>query len=60
MSSQVAPNYGRRAVWLVLALGAISVILALVSGSTENFLTFNITQLLVLGVILLVGAVLLF
>src|SRR4051794_911377 len=60
MSSQVAPNYGRRAVWLVLALGAISVILALVSGSAENFLTFNITQLLVLGIILLVGAVLLF
>jgi predicted flap endonuclease-1-like 5' DNA nuclease len=58
-NSQVAPNYGRRAVWLILALGAVSVILALVSGSAENFLTFNITQLLVLGVILLVGAVLL-
>ncbi len=60
MNSQVAPNYGRRAVWLILALGAVSVILALVSGSTENFLTFNMTQLLVLGIILLVGAVLLF
>jgi predicted flap endonuclease-1-like 5' DNA nuclease len=60
MNSQAAPNYGRRAVWLVLALGAISVILALVSGSAENFLTFNITQLLVLGIILLIGAVLLF
>jgi predicted flap endonuclease-1-like 5' DNA nuclease len=58
-NSQVAPNYGRRAVWLILALGAVSVILALVSGSAENFLTFNITQLLVLGIILLVGAVLL-
>ena len=60
MNSQVAPNYGRRAVWLILALGAVSVILALVSGSAENFLTFNITQLLVLGIILLIGAVLLF
>ncbi len=60
MNSQVAPNYGRRAVWLILALGAVSVILALVSGSTENFLTFNMTQLLALGIILLVGAVLLF
>lgn len=60
MNSQVAPNYGRRAVWLVLALGAVSVILALVSGSAENFLTFNITQLLILGILLLLGAVLLF
>ena len=60
MNSQIAPNYGRRAVWLLLALGAVSVILALVSGSTENFLTFNITQLLVLGILLLVGAVLIF
>lgn len=60
MNSQVAPNYGRRAVWLILALGAVSIILALVSGSTENFLTFNMTQLLVLGIILLIGAVLLF
>src|SRR5258707_7278661 len=32
----------------------------MVSGSAENFLTFNITQLLVLGILLLVGAVLLF
>jgi len=47
-------------VWLVLALGAVSVILALVSGSAENFLTFNITQLLILGILLLLGAVLLF
>ncbi len=60
MNSQVAPNYGRRAVWLVLALGVVSIILALVSGSAENFLTFNITQLLVLGIILALGAILLF
>ncbi len=60
MNSQVAPNYGRRAVWLLLALGAVSIILAVVSGSAENFLTFNITQLLVLGIILAVGAILLF
>ena len=60
MNSQVAPNYGRRAVWLVLALGAVSILLALVSGSAENFLTFNITQLLVLGIILALGAILLF
>ncbi len=60
MNSQVAPNYGRRAVWLLLALGAVSIILAVVSGSAENFLTFNITQLLVLGIILAIGAVLLF
>jgi predicted flap endonuclease-1-like 5' DNA nuclease len=60
MNSQVAPNYGRRAVGLVLALGAVSIILALVSGSTENFLTFNITQLLVLGIILALGAIMLF
>lgn len=60
MNSQVAPNYGTRAVWLLLALGAVSVILALVSGSTQNFLTFNVTQLLVLGILLLIGAVLLF
>ena len=60
MNSQVAPNYGRRALWLVLALGAVSIILALVSGSAENFLTFNITQLLVLGIILALGAILIF
>src|SRR5258705_13560123 len=60
MSSQVAPNYGRRAVWLLLALGAVSVILALVSNSTENFLTFNTSQLLILGILLLLGAILLF
>jgi predicted flap endonuclease-1-like 5' DNA nuclease len=60
MNSQVAPNYGRRAVWLILALGAVSIILALVSGSTANFLTFNVNQLLVLGIILVLGAILLF
>lgn len=60
MNSQVAPNYGRRAVWLILALGAVSIILAVVSGSAENFLTFNLTQLLVLGIILVLGAILLF
>ncbi|MCA0456583.1 MAG: hypothetical protein LCI00_21600 [Chloroflexi bacterium] len=60
MNAQVAPNYGRRAVLLILALGVVGVILALVSGSTDNFLTFNITQVLVLGILLLVGAVLLF
>ncbi len=60
MNSQVAPNYGRRAVWLLLALGAVGIILALVSGSAANFLTFNLTQLLVLGILLGVGAILLF
>ncbi len=60
MNAQVTPNYGRRAVWLILALGAVSVILALVSGSADNLLTFDLTQLLVMGVLLLLGAVLLF
>ena len=60
MNSQVAPNYGRRAVWLLLALGAVGIILALVSGSAANFLTFNLTQLLVLGILLGIGAILLF
>lgn len=60
MNAQVAPNYGRRAVLLILALGVVGVILALVSGSTDNFLTFNTTQVLVMGILLLAGAVLLF
>src|SRR5689334_5758964 len=60
MNSQGTPNYGVRAVWLLLALGAVGVILALVSGSAENFLTFNLTQLLILGILLAVGAILLF
>lgn len=60
MNSQIAPNYGRRAVWLLLALGAVGIILALVSGSAANFLTFNLTQLLVLGILLGIGAILLF
>lgn len=60
MNAQSTPNYARRAMLLILALGAVGVILALVSGSAGNVLTFNITQLLVLGVILVAGAVLLF
>ncbi len=60
MNAQVAPNYGRRAVLLILALGVVGVILALVSRTTDNFLTFNTTQVLILGILLLVGSVLLF
>jgi predicted flap endonuclease-1-like 5' DNA nuclease len=59
MSVQTTPNYTRRAVLLILALGVVGVILALISGSASDFLTFNLTQVLVLGVIFLIGGVLL-
>jgi predicted flap endonuclease-1-like 5' DNA nuclease len=45
--------------WLLLALGVLGVVLALLSGNAGEFLTFNLTQLLVLGVIFLIGFVLL-
>lgn len=59
MSIQTAPNFARRAMWLVGALGVVGVVLALLSGNAGEFLTFNTTQLLVLGVIFLIGFVLL-
>lgn len=59
MSVQTAPNIARRAMWLLLALGVLGVVLALLSGNAGEFLTFNLTQLLVLGVIFLIGFVLL-
>ncbi|MBL8154601.1 MAG: hypothetical protein JNM70_10490 [Anaerolineae bacterium] len=60
MSAQITPNYGRRAVLLILALGIVGVVAALVSNSQGNFLTFNLTQLIVLGVLFLIGGALLF
>lgn len=60
MSAQITPNYGRRAVLLILALGIVGVVAALISNSQGNFLTFNLTQLIVLGVLFLVGGALLF
>lgn len=59
MSMQTAPNFARRAMWLIGALGVVGVILALLNGNVGEFLTFNATQLLVLGVIFLIGFVLL-
>ncbi len=59
MSIQTAPNFARRAMWLVGALGVVGVVLALLSGNAGELLTFNVTQLLVLGVIFLIGFVLL-
>lgn len=60
MSAQITPNYGRRAVLLILALGIVGVVAALISNSQGNFLTFNLTQLIVLGVLFLIGGALLF
>lgn len=59
MSAQAQPNYGRRSIILILALGAVSVIAALAGGEAGTFLNFSVTQLLVLGIILLAGGVLL-
>ena len=59
MRAETAPNYGMRALLLMLAVGALGVVLALVSNSAGNFLTFNLNHMLGLGVILLIGGVLL-
>jgi predicted flap endonuclease-1-like 5' DNA nuclease len=60
MSAQITPNYGRRAILLILALGIVGVVAALVSNNQGNFLTFNLTHLIVLGVLFLIGGALLF
>lgn len=60
MSVQITPNYGRRAVLLILALGIVGVVAAVVSNNQGHFLTFNLTHLIVLGVIFLIGGALLF
>lgn len=59
MRAEGTPNYGIRALLLLLALGALGVVLALASNSTGNILTFNLNHILGLGVILLIGGLLL-
>lgn len=59
MRAEAVPNYGIRAILLILAVGALGVVLAVTSNAAGSFLTFNLSHLLGLGVILFVGGVLL-
>ncbi|MCA9334470.1 MAG: helix-hairpin-helix domain-containing protein [Anaerolineae bacterium] len=59
MREERTPNYGLRALLIILAVGAAGIVLAVASNNSGEFLAFNLNHMLWLGIILVIGGVLL-
>jgi predicted flap endonuclease-1-like 5' DNA nuclease len=60
MNNSAIPDYARRATFLLVAVGVVGLVIALLTGSAGNFLTFNLSHIIVMAILLLIGGLIIF
>jgi predicted flap endonuclease-1-like 5' DNA nuclease len=60
MNNSAIPDYARRATFLLVAVGIVGLVIALLTGSAGNFLTFNLSHIIVMAILLLIGGLIIF